>query len=60
MPEDERSAESCLHCEINDLVQERVEGQEKVDLTWQREWPKVLSILFSLLPKKGEHNCSPS
>jgi hypothetical protein len=32
VPEDERSSESCLHCEINDLVQEHVEGQEKVDL----------------------------
>ena len=31
MPQDERSSESCLHCEINDLVQEDVEGQEKVD-----------------------------
>ena len=31
--EDERSSETCLHCEINDLVQEHVEGQEKVDLT---------------------------
>ena len=33
VPEDERSSGSCLHCEINDLVQEHVEGQEKVDLT---------------------------
>jgi hypothetical protein len=32
VPEDERSSESCLHCEINDLVHEHVEGQEKVDL----------------------------
>ena len=31
--EDERSSETCLHCDINDLVQEHVEGQEKVDLT---------------------------
>jgi hypothetical protein len=31
VPQDERSSESCLHCEINDLVQEDVEGQEKVD-----------------------------
>jgi hypothetical protein len=33
VPPDERSSEGCLHCEINDLVQEHVEGQEKVDLT---------------------------
>jgi hypothetical protein len=31
VPQDERSRESCLHCEINDLVQKDVEGQEKVD-----------------------------
>jgi hypothetical protein len=31
VPQDEHSAESCLHCEINDLVQKHVEGQEKVD-----------------------------
>jgi hypothetical protein len=31
-PEDESSSESCLHCEINDLVQEHIEGQEKVDI----------------------------
>ena len=30
--QDERSSESCLHCEINDVVQEHVAGQEKVDL----------------------------
>jgi hypothetical protein len=32
VPEDERSSESCLHCEINDLVQEYIEGQENVDI----------------------------
>jgi hypothetical protein len=32
VPQDERSSESCLHCEINDVVQEHVAGQEKVDL----------------------------
>jgi hypothetical protein len=31
VPQDERSSESCLHCEINELVQAEVEGQEKVD-----------------------------
>ena len=28
---DERASESCLHCEINDLVQDHVEGQETID-----------------------------
>ena len=29
---DDRASESCLHCEINDLVQEHVEGQETIDM----------------------------
>jgi hypothetical protein len=33
VPPDERASESCLHCEINDLVQELVEGvEEPVDI----------------------------
>ena len=32
VPQDENALESCLHCEINDLVQEHVEGQETVDI----------------------------
>jgi hypothetical protein len=32
VPQDESALESCLHCEINDLVQEHVEGQETVDV----------------------------
>jgi hypothetical protein len=32
VPQDVSALESCLHCEINDLVQEYVEGREKVDL----------------------------
>ena len=32
VPEDERSSESCLHREINDLVEEHIEGQETVDI----------------------------
>jgi hypothetical protein len=32
VPQDDSSSESCLHCEINDLVQEHIEGQEKVDI----------------------------
>ena len=32
VPQDERSSESCLHCEINDVVEEHIEGEEKVDL----------------------------
>ena len=32
MPEDESSAESCLHCEINELVREHIEGKDMVNL----------------------------
>jgi hypothetical protein len=29
VPQDERASASCLHCDINDLVQEHVEGLEQ-------------------------------
>ena len=32
VPQEERAPESCLHCEINDLVQEHVETGEPVDI----------------------------
>jgi hypothetical protein len=32
VPEDESSAESCLHCEINELVREHIEGKDVVNL----------------------------
>jgi hypothetical protein len=32
VPQDEGALESCLHCEINDLVQEHVDGLEQVDV----------------------------
>jgi hypothetical protein len=32
VPEDESPSESCLHCEINDLVQEYIDGQDNVDV----------------------------
>jgi hypothetical protein len=31
-PEDESSSETCLHCEINELVREHTEGKEIVNL----------------------------
>jgi hypothetical protein len=31
-PQDENPSERCLHCEINDLIQDHVEGQAKVDI----------------------------
>jgi hypothetical protein len=32
VPQDERSSENCLHCEINDLVEEHIEGQDTVNI----------------------------
>jgi hypothetical protein len=32
VPQDESALESCLHCEINDLVQQHVEEHETVDI----------------------------
>jgi hypothetical protein len=32
VPEDESSSESCLHCEINELVREHIEGKDVVNL----------------------------
>jgi hypothetical protein len=31
-PQDESPSERCLHCEINDVVQEHIEGQENVNI----------------------------
>jgi hypothetical protein len=33
----DRSSESCLYCEINDLVEEHLEGQEAVDIAEGRK-----------------------
>ena len=32
MTEDENSSESCLHCEINEVVREHIDAQETVDI----------------------------
>jgi hypothetical protein len=32
VPEDESLSESCLHCEINEVVREHIEGKEIVNL----------------------------
>lgn len=32
MAEDESAAEACLHCEINDVVRDHIEGQDNVDV----------------------------
>jgi hypothetical protein len=32
VPQDERASGGCPHCEINDLVQEYIDGQDNVDI----------------------------
>jgi hypothetical protein len=32
VPEDESSSESCLHCDINEVVREHIEGKDTVNL----------------------------
>jgi hypothetical protein len=32
VPQDESSSESCLHCEINEVVREHIEGKDIVNL----------------------------
>ena len=32
MPEDESSSGSCLHCQINELVREHIEGNDPINL----------------------------
>jgi hypothetical protein len=32
VPEDESSSETCLHCQINEVVREHIEGNEPINL----------------------------
>jgi hypothetical protein len=50
--QDERSSESCLHCEINDLVQEHVEEQETVDIADFA--PRMAESLIDLVLRASE------
>jgi hypothetical protein len=55
VPQDESSSESCLHCEINDLVQEYIEGQEKVDIVdLAARMAESLVELILLAPEEGQ------
>jgi hypothetical protein len=55
VPQDERSSESCLHCEINDVVQEHVERHEKVDLVaLAANMAKSLVDLILLAPEEEQ------
>jgi hypothetical protein len=55
VPEDENSSANCLHCEINDLVQEYIEGQEKVDIVnLAARMPESLVELILLAPEEEQ------
>ena len=56
VPQDERASESCLHCEINDLVQEHVEGLEQpVDIvTLAANMAESLVDLILLAPEEEQ------
>jgi hypothetical protein len=41
VPEDERSSETCLHCKINEVVQEHIEGDDPVNL------PDLVEFIFT-------------
>jgi hypothetical protein len=57
VPQDERASESCLHCEINDLVQEHVEGQENVDIgELAARMAESLVDLILLVPEEERAN----
>jgi hypothetical protein len=55
VPEDESSSESCLHCEINDVVRQHIEGQETVNVAdLAARMTESLVDLILLAPEK-EH-----
>jgi hypothetical protein len=53
--QDESPTESCLHCEINDLVQEHIDGQEKVDIVaLAAKMAESLAELMLLAPEEEQ------
>jgi hypothetical protein len=57
VPEDEGSSESCLHCEINDLVREHMEQSETVNLAdVAGKITESLAEVILLAPKKEQGN----
>jgi hypothetical protein len=55
VPEDDISSESCLHCEINEVVREHIEGQKTVNMTeLTAKMAESLAELILLAPEE-EH-----
>ena len=55
VPQDERSSESCLHCEINDLVREHIEGQTTVNVAELTAKMAESLVELILLAPEEEH-----
>jgi hypothetical protein len=57
---DDRASESCLHCEINDLVQEHIEGRETIEMAEVAARMAESLVDFVLrAPEEKGRNCSP-
>jgi hypothetical protein len=55
VPEDEGSSESCLHCEINEVVREHIEALEKVDIADLAARTAESLVELILLAPEEEH-----
>jgi hypothetical protein len=53
VPEDDISSESCLHCEINEVVREHIEGQKTVNIA--ELTAKMAESLVELILLAPEH-----
>jgi hypothetical protein len=54
VPKDESASEICLHCEINEVVREHIEGQETIDIADLAAWKSVrLRILEGERTRRG-------
>jgi hypothetical protein len=57
VPEDESASENCLHCEINEVVREYIEGQENVDIVdVAARMAESLVELILLAPEEEQGN----
>ena len=55
MPEDESSSESCLHCEINEVVREHIEEQTTVNIAELTAKMAESLVELILLAPEEEH-----
>ena len=55
MQEDDISSESCLHCEINEVVREHIEGQKTVNIAELTAKMAESLVELILLAPEEEH-----